>query len=104
MKTKITLILASILLTSCATIPQPRPTLQDKQSIKSTHVMLNTNQTRISMRHNNPFNSDMYDPYSPRDTGAIVHSNPGFMPPNLVGLLMVEGIKSAQEHSAKKSM
>ncbi len=98
-------ILTSLLLTSCAQIQQPRLTPEAKSSIKSTRVIVNSTQTKIMVRHNNIFNSDLPDPYSPMDRGAIlVHYNGTPMNQGLAGILLVEGIKSVQDSRSDKAI
>lgn len=95
-----------LLLASCATTPT-RHSLnnQDKVSIKSSRILLNTTQREIVMQHNNWFHSDLADPYAPMDSGAIVKHNAPVNPNNgLIGALIVSGIQHSQAGSAIKSM
>lgn len=97
--------LTSILLSSCTNIQQPRLTKDNMKSIKSTRLVLNTNQTEIMVRRNNLFNSDLPDPYSPMDNGAILTHHDGTpLTTNLLTMLIIDGTKSMQDYSNKKSI
>lgn len=92
-----------LVLTACVPMPQRQAlTVQDRSSIKSNRVLLNTTQREIVVHQNNIFSSDVSDPYEPMDSGPIVvHHATYAAGGGLMGALMVEGMKY---HDAGKAL
>lgn len=103
---KIYVIFTAILfLNACSTISPRLPfNKQNRNSIHSTRVMLNSTQREIVMEHNNWFDSEVPDPYAPMDSGPIVHHNIGLQPQDLIGTLIDVSVKNYHANYALSSM
>lgn len=95
-----------LVLTACVPTPQRQAlSVQDRTSIKSNRVLLNTTQREIVIHQNNMFSSDISDPYEPMDSGPIVVHHATYpIGGGLMGALMVEGVKYHDAGKALKSV
>ncbi len=95
-----------LVLVACVPTPQRQAlSIQDKSSIKSNRVLLNTTQREIVMHQNLWLDSDLSDMYEPMDSGPIVtHTETVAAGGGLLGDLMVEGIKHHDAGNAVKLM
>lgn len=90
------------LLASCAVDQRQALNMQDRNTIKSSHVLVNSTQREIRYTGSNWFSADLPDPYSPLDMGAIVKPDTDYNAgEGVLAALVVSGI---QQHSAGKSI
>ncbi len=94
-----------LLLTACASQRQTL-TLQNRRTIKSDNVLVNTTQRNIRMREMSFLNSDVPSPYAPMDKGAIVKPTPAQAGAGggLIGGLIVASIQHSDVNDAMKGI
>ena len=97
---------AFFLLTGCAISPRQALPVNNRSSVQSTQVFLNTDQNQICSKSNDWFNSDIYDPYNPMPSGAIVRSNEGAEPQGIgpAGYMVSGIIQGAEIHSGQTAI
>lgn len=93
------------LLAACGNIPQREAlSVQNRQEIHSTKILLNTTQQRIRIQQNNWFSSEKPDPYNLMDSGAIVRQNPAAINPNPLSDIVVDATEDHETNEAKKKI
>lgn len=94
-----------LLLAACSIAPQRQAlSLQSRQEIKSTKILLNTTQQRIRIQQNNWFSSEKPDPYNLMDSGAIVRQNASAVSPYPLSDIVVDAEEDHKTNESKNTI